>query len=495
MEFISTRHPSVRADAAGAVARGLAEDGGLYVPSELPAFSREEIETMGALSFPELSAMVLERFLPGFSREELLGYARKAYASFDDSAVTPLRPLGEGEWCLELFHGPTCAFKDVALQLLPYLLSASVARGADRRETAILVATSGDTGKAALEGFADVPGTRIAVFYPLGGVSDVQRAQMVTQTGENVLVLAVEGNFDDAQTGVKRIFSDSALAGRLAVSGVALSSANSINWGRLAPQIAYYFAAYAALLRQGAVKMGELVDFSVPTGNFGDILAGYLAKKSGLPVGKLICASNANNVLTDFLRTGVYDKNRPFMLTMSPSMDILVSSNLERLLYFLTGSGETVSAWMEALSAEGRYAVGPALLDKLAAEGFVGYFASEEETARTIRRTWDERRYAVDPHTAVALHAAGQYRRQTGSTAPCVVLSTASPFKFAASMLASLGQSVPDSGFAALDALSDYIGQPIPGPLAALRKREERFTGAVAPADMESAVEKWLVNK
>ena len=351
MKFISTRGKSPAVTAAEAIRRGLAPDGGLYVPDELPVFSASELEALYALPYAELSAAVLERFLPGFSREELLDYTKKAYPSFDDDAVVPLHALGDKLWTMELFHGPTCAFKDVALQILPYLLAASVRKCADDHTVAILVATSGDTGKAALEGFADVPGTKIAVFYPDGGVSDIQRAQMATQGGNNVLVLAVRGNFDDAQTGVKDIFADAALASELDRAGVVLSSANSINWGRLAPQIAYYFAAYAQLLRAGAIAPGERVDFSVPTGNFGDILAGYFAKRAGLPVGKLLCASNSNNVLTDFLRTGVYDKNRPFLRTMSPSMDILVSSNLERLLYLAAQDGERVSEWMRALFA------------------------------------------------------------------------------------------------------------------------------------------------
>ena len=405
----------------------------------------------------------------------------------------PLHALGDKLWTMELFHGPTCAFKDVALQILPYLLAASVRKCADEHTVAILVATSGDTGKAALEGFADVPGTKIAVFYPDGGVSDIQRAQMATQGGDNVLVLAVRGNFDDAQTGVKDIFADAALASELDKAGVVLSSANSINWGRLAPQIAYYFAAYAQLLRAGAVAPGERVDFSVPTGNFGDILAGYFAKRAGLPVGKLLCASNSNNVLTDFLRTGVYDKNRPFLRTMSPSMDILVSSNLERLLYLAAQDGERVSEWMQALRGEGKYAVGEELLSLLTDEGFAAFFASEEETARVIRTVWDEKGYLADPHTAAGLSAAVQYRCESGETRPTVALSTASPFKFAAAMLSSLGEAVPENDFAALDALSAFAKTPVPAPLDALRAREERFKTVVEKDEMRESVRNWLV--
>lgn len=493
MKFISTRGKSPSVSAAEAIRRGLAPDGGLYVPDSIPVFSASELEALLALPYAELSAAVLERFLPGFSREELLEYTKKAYASFDDAAVVPLHALGDKLWTMELFHGPTCAFKDVALQILPYLLAASVKKCADDHTVAILVATSGDTGKAALEGFADVPGTKIAVFYPDGGVSDIQRAQMATQSGGNVLVLAVRGNFDDAQTGVKDIFADAALASELDRAGVVLSSANSINWGRLAPQIAYYFAAYAQLRHAGSIAPGERVDFSVPTGNFGDILAGYFAKRAGLPVGKLLCASNSNDVLTDFLRTGVYDKNRPFLRTMSPSMDILVSSNLERLLYLATRDGERVGEWMSALRGEGKYAVGEELRTLLADEGFAAYHATEEETARVIRSTWAEKGYLADPHTAAGLSAAEQYRRESGQVRPTVALSTASPFKFAAAMLSSLGEAVPENGFDALDALSAFSKTAIPAPLDALRAREERFKTVVGKDEMRESVKNWLV--
>ena len=493
MDFISTRDARAVTSAAGAILRGLASDGGLFIPREIPTFSPEEIRAMADSDYAGIAAAVLERFLPGFARAELDEYTRAAYGSFTDPAVTPLHRLDNGIWTLELFHGPTCAFKDLALQMLPFLMAASVKKCGEDHTVAILVATSGDTGKAALAGFADVPGTKICVFYPDGGVSDIQRSQMVTQEGDNVLVLGVEGNFDDAQTGVKRIFSDTALAGRLREAGVVLSSANSINWGRLAPQIAYYYAAYAQLLASGAISMGDKIDFTVPTGNFGDILAGYYAKRSGLPVGKLICASNTNNVLTDFLRTGVYDKNRPFKLTMSPSMDILVSSNLERMLYLASGSDAQVSEWMTRLNTAGRYDVGEELRARFRAEGFVGYCADEAQTAETIRRTWSEEKYLADPHTAVGLHAAGQYRRESGAQRPCVVLSTASPFKFAGAMLASLGEGVPADGFAALSALSALSGQSIPAPLAGLRTKQERFRDVVAAAAMSRSVEEWLV--
>ena len=493
MKFISTRGNAPAVTAAEAICRGLAPDGGLYVPDSLPVFSPEELEALWTMPYDALAAAVLEKYLPGYSAHELREYTKKAYASFDAEAVVPLHALGGEVWTMELFHGPTCAFKDVALQILPYLLASGMKKCADDHTVAILVATSGDTGKAALEGFADVPGTKIGVFYPDGGVSDIQRAQMATQGGENVAVFAVRGNFDDAQTGVKEIFSDAALAAELDAAGVVLSSANSINWGRLAPQIAYYFAAYAQLLRAGSIKSGEAVDFSVPTGNFGDILAGYLARRAGLPVGKLLCASNSNHVLTDFLRTGVYDKNRPFLRTTSPSMDILVSSNLERLLYLAVQNGETVREWMHQLRTDGRYDIGEERKNRLAAEDFAAYYASEEETARVIRAVWERERYLADPHTAAGLSAVEQHRAAGGERRKTVVLSTASPFKFAAAMLSALGEAAPEDGFAALDALAALSGETIPTPLNALRRREERFKTVVNKEEMRESVRNWLV--
>ena len=488
MLYHSTRSEAHFVDSAEAVLEGLAPDGGLYMPESIPAF---DWQACLRGSSTEMSAKILAALLPDIPDMDTL--VRRAYqGKFETEDLTPTVSVG-GYSVLELFRGPTSAFKDVALSMLPQLLTAAKAVKGMEKDILILTATSGDTGKAALEGFRDVPGVRICVFYPDGGVSDIQRAQMATQGGNNVLVLAVRGNFDDAQTGVKDIFADAALASELDRAGVVLSSANSINWGRLAPQIAYYFAAYAQLLRAGAVAPGERVDFSVPTGNFGDILAGYFAKRAGLPVGKLLCASNSNNVLTDFLRTGVYDKNRPFLRTMSPSMDILVSSNLERLLYLAAQDGERVSEWMRALRGEGKYAVGEELLRLLADEGFAAFFASEEETARVIRAVWEKKGYLADPHTAAGLSAAEQYRRESGEVRPTVALSTASPFKFAAAMLSSLGEDVPEDGFAALDALSAFAGTPIPAPLDALRAREERFKAVVNKDEMRESVKNWLV--
>ena len=489
MSYQSTRSAAA-ANSLEAVLSGIAPDGGLYID---PSIAARPFDWRKCLSLdePGMAEMLLGFLLPEF--EDMGALVRRAYlGKFENDRLSPLVPCGDVH-VLELFHGPTSAFKDVALSMLPQLITQARRQLGVPDDIVMLTATSGDTGKAALEGFHDVAGTGIIVFYPDGGVSDIQRAQMATQSGNNVLVLAVRGNFDDAQTGVKDIFADAALASELDRAGVVLSSANSINWGRLAPQIAYYFAAYAQLLRAGAVAPGERVDFSVPTGNFGDILAGYFAKRAGLPVGKLLCASNSNNVLTDFLRTGVYDKNRPFLRTMSPSMDILVSSNLERLLYLAAQDGERVSEWMRALRGEGKYAVGEELLRLLADEGFAAFFASEEETARVIRAMWEKKGYLADPHTAAGLSAAEQCRRESGEVRPTVALSTASPFKFAAAMLSSLGEDVPEDGFAALDALCAFAGTPIPAPLDALRAREERFRAVVNKDEMRESVKNWLV--
>ena len=341
MHYVSTRNPDTRLSAAQAIVQGLSRDGGLFLPEEIPQISLEDIKALSLLPYPARAAKLMKLYLDEFTEEELLRFAEKAYgaAKFDDPKAAPVKPLGENRYILELWHGPTCAFKDMALQMLPYLLTASLQKTGEKKTDCILVATSGDTGKAALEGFRDVDHTKILVFYPDGGVSEIQKLQMVSQEGKNVGVCAVRGNFDDAQSGVKRIFSDPILREELARRGYFLSSANSINWGRVLPQIVYYISAYCDLLSEGAIALGDKVDFCVPTGNFGNILAGYYSKHMGLPVGTLVCASNANNVLTDFLSTGTYDRNRPFYQTASPSMDILISSNLERLLALMEGAG------------------------------------------------------------------------------------------------------------------------------------------------------------
>ena len=406
MLYQSTRGDEKRISGAEAIVFGLSSDGGLFVPEAFPAISLETINELAALQYDKRAAYIMSLFLTDFTPDELIKYSGIAYNSrktqgFYDSKIAPLYKISDNTFFLELWHGPTCAFKDMALQIMPFLLTASLKKTNEEREICILVATSGDTGKAALEGFRDVPGTKIMVFYPNDGVSDVQKLQMISQSGENVNVVAVDGNFDDAQTAVKSIFSDEAFRTELDDMNCFLSSANSINWGRLVPQVAYYFSSYCDLIQSGEVKAGEKVNFCVPTGNFGNILAAYYAEKIGLPVNKLICASNRNDVLTQFINTGVYDKNRPFYTTVSPSMDILVSSNLERLLFELSGrDGNAVASYMSALSDTGCYEVpGPIRVEL--GRVFASGFCSEEDTLKTIRDTFDKSGYLIDTHTAV----------------------------------------------------------------------------------------------
>ena len=495
MDYISTRDSGHRVSAAQAIVSGLSPDGGLFLPESLPQFSLSEIEAMAKTGYAGRAVAVLSRFLTDFSEDELREYVSRAYApeKFPPKAVAPVVPLDENAHILELFHGPTCAFKDFALQLLPFLLTASLRKTGCDKTVVILVATSGDTGKAALEGFADVPGAKICVFYPDGGTSNIQRLQMTTQAGENVMVFAAEGNFDDAQNGVKRIFTDRAYAEELADRGYILSSANSINWGRLVPQIAYYFSAYCELLNAGRIKPGDPVNVVVPTGNFGNILAAYFAKHCGLPVGKLVCASNRNNVLTDFITTGTYDRNRGFYVTTSPSMDILISSNLERLLYLLCGRDDKVlRGYMEALAKTGKYTVGADVLAKLQSE-FAAGCADDAATAAAIRGVYRETGYLCDTHTAVAVNVYRDYAAKTGDRTPTVIASTASPFKFANSVLpAAFGRAADGGDFALLAKLAELSGQPAPQALAGLQDKTERFTATVEPAKMKEAVSGWL---
>ncbi len=489
MYYRSTRDSSRRVTAAQAIVSGLAPDGGLFVPEELPSISLREIEAMAELDYPKLAAEVLARYLGDYSVGELLGFTEKAYskAKFPAETPAPVVELDKGRYLLELFRGPTCAFKDFALQMLPFLLTSALKKTGETREAVILTATSGDTGKAALEGFADVPGTRIFVFYPSGGVSAIQRLQMVTQRGDNVGVCAVKGNFDDAQTGVKQIFGDAEFAEELSRRGFFLSSANSINWGRLLPQIVYYFSAYCDYVNAGKIAAGEEIVFCVPTGNFGNILAGWFAGRMGLPVKRFVCASNANDVLTEFIRTGVYNKNRPFHLTISPSMDILVSSNLERLLYMLCGDQQT-KAFMAQLSAEGRYDVGEAVHAGIA-KRFYAACCDDDATRARIDRVWKQYGYLIDTHTAVAAEAIEQYRVQTGDDTPAVVVSTASPFKFAADVCAALGA---EAGEDPLASLSAFCGIQTPAPLSGLDSRPVRFDGVTDKADMLATVDAFL---
>ena len=469
MDYFSTRGEAEHVSSATAILKGLASDGGLFVPDSFPHLTIGEIEALVPLSYEERAVRILRLFLTDYTEAELRGCVERAYGrTFDDVRRAPVRTVGDLE-VLELWHGPTSAFKDMALQLLPQLMSTARKKTGEQDTILILVATSGDTGKAALEGFADAEGIRIMVFYPDGGVSPVQRLQMVTQTGANVSVVAVRGNFDDAQRGVKEIFGDAAMAEELAALRTKLSSANSINWGRLVPQIVYYFSAYADLLRERKITAGDAVNFTVPTGNFGNILAGYYAKRMGLPVGKLVCASNANNVLTDFLQTGIYDRQRDFYQTLSPSMDILISSNLERLLYHLTEDTAQVAAWMTELAASGKYDASR-LLTALR-ENFWAAFADDAATEGEIRAVYERTSYTLDTHTAVAYRAAEDYRRATGDTRPMVVLSTASPYKFGASVLHALGEDTAGlDEFAQMARLKTRSGMEVPARLAALRE-------------------------
>jgi len=483
MLYHSTRNAHDCVDSANAVLLGLAPDGGLYMPQELPAF--DAAACLQGNTY-EMANQILSAFLPDIPDMETL--VNKAYTGkFAVEDLTPTVPVGPFT-VLELFHGPTSAFKDVALSMLPQLLTASKAEKHMDDDILILTATSGDTGKAALEGFKNVPGVRICVFYPDGGVSKVQRAQMVTQEGSNVTVCAVKGNFDDAQTGVKNIFAACGDGKLLEGKGFRLSSANSINIGRLAPQVTYYFKAYKDLMDREQIKLGDEVNFSVPTGNFGDILAGYLAKLLGLPVGRLICASNANNVLTDFIHTGTYDRRRVLHKTLSPSMDILVSSNLERLLYLLSGEDTAlVAELMNELNTQGCYTVPQALLDTIQKDFWAGY-CDDAAAQKTIAKVWKENGYVCDPHTAAGWAVAEDYVNQTGDDRPMVVLSTASPYKFPAAVLEALGGSCAADEFDQMEQLQDLTGVQIPAPLASLRGKEERHTGVIAKEEMLSFV-------
>jgi len=489
MQYISTRNSESSFSASQAITQGLASDGGLLTPCYIPKLSGKAIEELKVMPYQHRAVYIMKHFLEEFSVKELTDFAAAAYGpqKFDTPAVAPVHTLDETTHCLELWHGPTCAFKDMALQMLPHLLSASLVKTEEERTACILVATSGDTGKGALEGFKDVDRTRILVFYPKDGVSQVQELQMVTQEGGNVGVTAVYGNFDDAQTGVKKLFSDEELRQELASRGFFFSSANSINWGRVLPQIIYYVSAYCDLLRDEKLQPGQSINICVPTGNFGNILAAYYAREMGVPINRLICASNRNNVLTDFIRTGVYDRNRTFYNTMSPSMDILISSNLERLLLSLTQDVDEVKGYMAELNANGRYEVRDKVRDKLQ-KLFWGYCCDDQETQRVIGRIYQDHDYLIDPHTAVAFSALEQYRKETGDETPCIVVSTASPFKFCGSVLGALGVTEVAEGLDALDQLTEKTGRPAPAPLAGLRNKTVRFNRTVEKDHMVDAV-------
>ena len=474
MKFFSTRDHDRIVTASQAIAQGLSDEGGLFVPERFP---QVDVRALCQLDYPTLAAAVVSEYLTDYSKDFLTEATRTTYGEAFGGKAGYLAPVEGDTYALELWHGPTCAFKDYALQLMPKLLVEAKKNLSRTEKTLILVATSGDTGKAALDGYHDIPGVEIAVFYPTGGTSEIQRLQMATQEGANVAVYAVRGNFDDAQTGVKRVFGDKAIAAKLAERNIRLSSANSINWGRLVPQIVYYLAAYAQLLKAGKITFGDEVDFCVPTGNFGDILAGYYAKQMGLPVGRLVCASNQNNVLTDFLSTGTYTAKREFYKTTSPSMDILVSSNLERLLYHVTGSDTEVAALMKSLNETGSYTVRPETLAAIR-ESFDCGWSSEEQVAGEIRARYEKDGYLCDTHTAVAFHVAAQKKRDG---VPMVVLSTASPFKFPRSVLEALGHTAPQNDFEAMQELEAATGRTAPASLAALRQKAERFNTVIDP--------------
>ena len=465
MKYISTRGAHAEGvSSAYAIKTGLAADGGLFMPRDIPNISEDFINELSDLSYPEKAARILSLFLSDYDYSELLEDATAAYS--EDKFIpspTPITKLSGGRYMLELWHGPTSAFKDMALQLMPRLFVRALRKCGEERLALILVATSGDTGKAALEGYRDIPGTRIQVFYPTDGVSQVQKRQMQSQEGGNLSVIGIRGNFDDAQSGVKRIFSDKEIAEKLNEGGVFLSSANSINWGRLVPQIVYYVSAYCDLYKDGVIGLGEKIDVCVPTGNFGNIFACYIAREMGLPVGKLVCASNKNNILTDFIRTGTYDKNREFFPTMSPSMDILISSNLERLLYLLFGS-ERCSELMKGLSENGKYTITDSELKKLQ-ESFSAYYTDEDMCADCIKSTFENENRLIDTHTAVALSAAERFMNDEKAKSPMLVVSTASAYKFAADVLRSLGKEGPEMDIDAPMLLRDATGVEIPAPL------------------------------
>ena len=481
MNYISTRTPDAeKRSAAFVIKKGLADDGGLYVPESIPSLSQEAVDRLIDMDYVGRATYILSLFLTDYTEEELKAAATAAYSAekFNGPAA-PIARVGD-DYFLELWHGPTSAFKDMALQIMPRLLSLSLGKTGEEKDAYILVATSGDTGKAALEGYCDVDRVRIQVFYPVNGVSNIQKKQMASQKGENVNVVSINGNFDDAQSGVKAIFADENAKLMLEDKGYFFSSANSINWGRLAPQIVYYVSAYCDLVKEGELKYGDLLDVTVPTGNFGNILAAYIAKRMGLPLGKLVCASNKNDILTDFINKGVYDKRREFFTTVSPSMDILISSNLERLLWFVLGADKTREC-MEKLARDGVYTLDDEAMDSIRAD-FAGIACSEEETKQTISEIFASYGYLCDTHTAVAAKAAKDYKTENGNK--MLVVSTASPYKFAPAVLSSLGCEVPTDDFDALDRLFEVTKCAIPQNLASLREAEVRFTKTIDPKDM-----------
>ncbi len=489
--YRSTRGHGEQVTASQAILQGLSTDGGLFVPTEIPKLDTD-MKALSEMTYQELAYEVMSKFLTDFTEEELKSCIEKAYDSkFDVEEIAPLVEA-DGAYYLELFHGATIAFKDMALSILPHLLTTAAKKNHVKNEIVILTATSGDTGKAAMAGFADVPGTKIIVFYPKHGVSPIQEKQMVTQKGNNTYVVGITGNFDDAQTAVKKMFNDKELEKELDEAGFQFSSANSINIGRLVPQIVYYVYAYATLVKRGVVKDGETINVDVPTGNFGNILAAFYAKQMGLPIAKLICASNENKVLYDFFHTGTYDRNREFILTSSPSMDILISSNLERLIYRLTGhDADRCSELMKSLSSNGNYEITPEMKEEL--EDFYGNFASEPETAETIARVFKNAGYMMDTHTSVAATVYRKYREETGDDKVTVIASTASPYKFTRSVMNAVDKKYDSmSDFELVDELSKLTGVKVPRAIEEIRTAPVLHDTVVDACDMPAAVKKIL---
>ena len=494
MFYTSTRDKSVKVTASQAIVKGISAEGGLFVPEEFPKIDLKKLEELAELDYRQRAKYILSLYLTDFTQEEIDCCVEGAYApgKFSSDETAPVKKVGD-KYVQELWRGPTCAFKDMALQLLPHLLTVSAGKSAKDREIVILVATSGDTGKAALEGFKDVKNTKILVFYPSDGVSPMQKLQMMTQEGENVGVCAIRGNFDDAQSGVKAIFTDGEIAAKLNEKGMQFSSANSINWGRLVPQVVYYISAYCDMMKKGEIKSGDKINIVVPTGNFGNILAAYYAFRMGLPVNRFICASNSNNVLTDFIKTGTYDKNRKFFTTSSPSMDILISSNLERLLFHIFGNDDSkVRDCMSLLSSEGKYSLSDEDHKKIT-EYFDGGFCGDMETFEEIRDNFSEYGYLFDTHTAVAVRVYNDYVKRTGDKTPAVIASTANPYKFSASVLKALSpEEKVENEFEAVEAVHRFTGVECPKQLATLKDKKPRFTGVCEKSEMTKAVFEML---
>ena len=496
MFFCSTRNNDIKISSAQAIKQGLSIDGGLFVPETFPQVSLSEIESLKDKKYTEIAKFVLSKYLTDFTEEELTGCIQNAYTpeKFETDDIAPLYKLDDNTYFIELWHGPTCAFKDMALQILPHLLTTSAKKTGEDKLITILVATSGDTGKAALEGFKDVTGTKIIVFYPKDGVSDIQKLQMITQEGTNVHVSGVVGNFDDAQSGVKKIFTDTEFKKELYDKNIVFSSANSINFGRLVPQVVYYFSSYVNLLKDNSIKLGEEINVVVPTGNFGNILAAYYAKMMGLPINKLICASNKNNVLTDFINTGEYNKNREFNLTSSPSMDILISNNLERLIYELSGKDDKLTNdYMVKLATDGIYKVSEEISKKVK-ENFFGGYCDDAMTTMVIKETYEKYGYLMDTHTAVAKAVYDEYVKKTLDKKVTVIASTASPYKFLNSVISSIdnGYDINEDDFVKLEDLSKMTSTVVPKALKELKGKTIKFTEVCDKNQMKTTVKNIL---